>query len=574
MSHSMYQRRRWRTFATAAALTLGSLAIPAAALADGAIDPNFNGTGYHLGTPAEGIVLGGSVTRVATVVQADGKIVVGGQSASGFMTLIRYNLDGSRDASFNNGTGIVERQFRGTPNGSPQGSGATAMTQDAAGNIYVAGFGGSQSEFVARYTAAGTYTSSAVCFAPHLIDYTARGLTVRPNGTVTMVGYARDRHLAILDPTGLTPPTLYGQRATVTLPAAGESYTACGAYADQQGSAGVVVDGLTHAGVVTDATRSGRWYEGVTSIAGNSYYVVSTNGTDAALGNDAGAWVQHFGANGVLDQAFNNGTGRVSIQGANLHAVTTAADGTVLVAGEQGGAMLLARIGATGATTALSTVVVGSAGDTGQAIAVQPNGSIIVAGGASGGAGLALVRFTAGGAVDTSFGNAGQVYTSVGGNAFITAIGLNGPTIGIAGRATTADGYVSVAARYYAIGDPPPVPVVVPPVTTPPVVTPVTTPVTVVTKPGTTTTTTTTTTTVKKVAKKKLSCIVPKVTGKKLNAARRSVLAKGCKVQLKYVASKKAKNTVLTQSRKAGKKLGYRAVVKLTIADKASAVTN
>ena len=44
------------------------------------------------------------------------------------------------------------------------------------------------------------------------------------------------------------------------------------------------------------------------------------------------------------------------------------------------------------------------------------------------------------------------------------------------------------------------------------------------------------------------------------------MLAKGCKVQLKYVASKKAKNTVLTQSRKAGKKLGYRAVVKLTVA--------
>ncbi len=33
--------------------------------------------------------------------------------------------------------------------------------------------------------------------------------------------------------------------------------------------------------------------------------------------------------------------------------------------------------------------------------------------------------------------------------------------------------------------------------------------------------------------------------------------------------SKKANNTVLTQSRKAGKKLGYRAVVKLTVATKA-----
>jgi hypothetical protein len=100
-------------------------------------------------------------------------------------------------------------------------------------------------------------------------------------------------------------------------------------------------------------------------------------------------------------------------------------------------------------------------------------------------------------------------------------------------------------------------------------------------KPGTTTTggTTTTTggtkpatTTVKPKAKSKKQCIVPKVTGKKLNKARVTVYAKGCKVQVKYMASKKAKNTVLAQSRKAGKKLGYRSVVKLTVATKASAV--
>ncbi len=77
-----------------------------------------------------------------------------------------------------------------------------------------------------------------------------------------------------------------------------------------------------------------------------------------------------------------------------------------------------------------------------------------------------------------------------------------------------------------------------------------------------------TTTTVKPTAKAKKQCIVPKVTGKKLNKARTTVYAKGCKVQVKYLKSKKAKNTVLAQSRKAGKKLGYRAVVKLTVATK------
>ena len=40
-------------FATTLALTLGSLALPAAALADGQLDPTYNGTGYHVGTVAE-----------------------------------------------------------------------------------------------------------------------------------------------------------------------------------------------------------------------------------------------------------------------------------------------------------------------------------------------------------------------------------------------------------------------------------------------------------------------------------------------------------------------------------------
>ena len=48
-------------------------------------------------------------------------------------------------------------------------------------------------------------------------------------------------------------------------------------------------------------------------------------------------------------------------------------------------------------------------------------------------------------------------------------------------------------------------------------------------------------------------------------------MARGCRVKIRYLVSKKAKNTVLAQSRKAGKKLGFRTIVKLTIAKKAVA---
>ena len=63
-------------------------------------------------------------------------------------------------------------------------------------------------------------------------------------------------------------------------------------------------------------------------------------------------------------------------------------------------------------------------------------------------------------------------------------------------------------------------------------------------------------------------CRVPKVIGKKLNPARRKMLAAGCKVKVVYKKSKRPKGMVLKQSRKPGKKLVYHAVVKLTVAVK------
>ena len=203
MSHSMYRRRRWRTFATTLALTLGSLAIPAAALADGQLDPAFNGTGYHLGTVAEGTVFNNVDTRIPMIVQANGSVVIGG-SRNGFMTLARYTAAGALDTSFGVG-GFATAQFAGTPSSGPGNSGATALTQDGTGNIIAAGFGASQSMVAARFTVNGTFSAAAVCYAPHLIDYSARAVAVRPNGSVVLVGYARDRWPTQLVP--LSPPS-------------------------------------------------------------------------------------------------------------------------------------------------------------------------------------------------------------------------------------------------------------------------------------------------------------------------------------------------------------------------------
>ena len=188
----------------------GARRAPAAALADGQLDTTFNGTGVHIGTAAEDTIFSNAENRMPMIVQADGKIVTGG-SRGGAMTLVRYNVNGSIDRSFGAG-GFVTRQFGGTPASTGGNSGATAMTQDASGNIIVAGFGGSQSMVVARFAAAGVYKASAVCYAPHLIDFTARASPSGPTAaSCSWATPATVTHAAV-PTTG--PAVLYGQRAT------------------------------------------------------------------------------------------------------------------------------------------------------------------------------------------------------------------------------------------------------------------------------------------------------------------------------------------------------------------------
>jgi uncharacterized delta-60 repeat protein len=444
------------------AVACGALALPAAALADGQLDTTFNGTGVHIGTAAEGTIFSNIENRVPMVMQADGKIVIGG-SRGGAMTLVRYNVDGSIDQSFGAG-GFVTRQFSGTPAGTVGNSGAVAMTQDAAGNIIAAGFGGSQSMVVARFAGAtGAYVASAVCYAPHLIDFTARAVAVLGDGTVELAGYARDRHAAVATPG--SPVVLYGQRAHVTLPATGESLTGCGNMLPpvgglQQGSDGVVIDGLQHDGSGADPAQAGRFYDGVVALSGNGYAVASTVGPDGA------AWVQRYTAGGTLNGA------RIVVPATSLHALAVLGDGTILAAGESVDAavaanrqMTLVRISSAGAVLSAERSRVAGGNDTGQALAVLPDGRVIVGGSANlgGKTAFGLTRFTAAGARDASFGINGEWTTPFGTpaiNGYITgmAASADGSKLGVSGRLTDAAGLAAVAARYWATGQPPPTP--------------------------------------------------------------------------------------------------------------------
>ncbi len=647
MTHPIIRRRFSRAFCLTLTIAGVMLAAPAAAFADGQLDLTFNGTGAHVGSAAENTIFTNAENRIPMIVQADGRIVAGG-ARGGAMTLVRYNVNGTIDTTFGNG-GFATRQFGGTPTSTSGNSGAVAMTQDGSGNILVAGFGGSQSMVVARFTPAGIYNASAVCYAPHLIDYTARALALRPNGSIVLAGYARDRHAsAAVPPTG--PAVLYGLRAIVTLPASGNSTMACGAYNSagslSLGSAGVTIDGLNADGTGANPALSGRYYDAALALPDNRFILATTNGPDGS------AWVQRYVAGGTPDASFAGA--RVVLPASSVHALALLGDGSVMAAGETVDAavsanrhMQVARITATGTMAAWGTggfarSRVAGGNNTGQAIAVQGDGSVIVGGSANlaGKTAFALTRFGPTGARDVVFGNQGETTTPFGTpavNGYITGMALSGTMLAVAGRLTNAAGLVVTAARYYATGAPPPPP-------PPPAVS--TLGVDGISSSGArvtgtvnangtaatwwleygTTTAYGTRSAVQNLAATtndvdvgvnvtglaagtryharlvianaigttpgdsvtfvtlgstgggtvpagpvkgaKKICKVPKVVGKKLNLARKKVSAAGCKFKVVYKKSKRPKNIVLKQSRKANKKLVYRAVVKLTVSTK------
>src|SRR4029077_6774168 len=147
------------------------------------------------------------------------------------------------------------------------------------------------------------------------------------------------------------------------------------------------------------------------ALSGNRYAVASTVGPDGA------AWVQRYTSAGVADGA------RTLVPATSLHAIAALADGTLLAAGESVDAavaanrqMTLARISSAGAVLSIGRSRVAGGNDTGQAIAVLPDGRAFVGGSANlgGKTAFGLTRFTAAGVRDESFGRGGEWTTPFG----------------------------------------------------------------------------------------------------------------------------------------------------------------
>ncbi|MFB7785810.1 calcium-binding protein [Streptomyces vinaceus] len=347
---------RTGVLATALGLAL-VLALPGSALAaPGDPDPSFGPDGRVV-TQFPGYAEGHDIAR-----QADGKLVVVGLSEAGF-ALARYDADGGLDSGFA-GDGTVTSDF----GGGAHTANAVAI-QPSDGKIVVAGTtevpeegGGCCFFSVARYNTDGSLDSGFGDGGLVRVDEfggSADGadVAVQPDGKIIAAGKGGGGGFALvrLDSAGNLDPSLGGDGAVVA------GFTP----ASPQDAGGI-------------ARRMALQPDGKIVSVG---YVGNTN-------FDIG--VARYLPNGSLDPTFS------------------------------GDGMVTANFGGT---------------EFGNAVAVQPDGKIVAAG--SGAVGVALLRYNADGSPDSGFGSGGRTsvhFPGDGGGANALALQPNGKIV-IAGQA-------------------------------------------------------------------------------------------------------------------------------------------
>jgi uncharacterized delta-60 repeat protein len=377
-----------------AACLFAFLLIPSAQATPGALDPSF-GQGGKVTTP----IGPGNDSAYALALQPDGKLVAAGNTWNGSSdtALARYNPDGSLDTSFN-GNGKVTTAI------SPGDDWAAALALQPDGKIVTAGAScnGSDCDFaLARYNPDGSLDTSfhgtgEVTTAIGSGDDWATALALQPDGKIVAAGASwngsnYDIALARYTPDGSLDTSFHGT-GTLT--------TAIGPGSDSAQALVLQSDGKL-------------------VVAG-----ISSNGwnNDFALAR--------YTPDGSLDTSFH-GTGTVTtaIGPANDNAYDLALqpDGKLVAAGSSFNGsnpdFAVARYNPDGSLdtsfqgTGKVTTNFGSGDDTAYALALGPDGKLVVAGySQQSGSDYdpALARYNPDGSLDSSFNGSGKLTTAFG----------------------------------------------------------------------------------------------------------------------------------------------------------------
>jgi uncharacterized delta-60 repeat protein len=357
-----------------AACLLAVLLIPAAQATPGALDPSFGAGGKV--TTAIGAA---DAHAYALVRQPDGKLVVAGDSFNITtpslydFTLARYNPNGSLDTSFN-GTGKVTTAI-GLNNDS-----ASALALQPNGKLVAAGYSynGFNYDFaLARYNADGSLDTSldsdGIVTTPFAVyDDLAYAVAVQPDGKIIAAGRSSngsnyDFALARYNPNGSLDTSFNGT---------GKVTTAIGSDHDEAYALALQPDGKL---VAAGLSRTG-------------------SGAVFALAR--------YNPNGSLDTSFGSGgkvTTAIGIQDDAI-ALAQQPDGKLVAAGYSYNpqrVFALARYNPNGSLdtsfngTGKVTTAIGSFDDEAYALALQPDGKLVAAGFSYNGSNnvFALVRY-------------------------------------------------------------------------------------------------------------------------------------------------------------------------------------
>ena len=375
---------------TAFALTI--LAVSRCLAAPGALDSTFGGTGIVITD------LGDYFDKAyAVALQSNGKIVVAGSTFVGgtAAAVVRFNSNGTLDTSFN-GTGKSFTKVSGFTE-------VHSVVIQSDGQIVVGGKAGSAFA-VARFDTNGTLDGSfginGVMTTPFPggLSPSCHGLALQSDGKIVLAGRFSS---------GVTGIQVV-------------RYDSSGFLDSSFGNAGVLATGI-----VTSAFSIAIQPDGKILLTGGE-----SNGTNFDI------VLARYNANGTPDTSLN-GTGKVrtDVSGDDTgFDVALQPDGKIVVGGWAGanfsvspprGEFAVVRYNTNGSLdstfngTGKATVDFGSFDtDPGFAIAIQPNGKIVVVGvndyGASNGQ-LAFARFTETGQLDATFATLGKGTVDFGG---------------------------------------------------------------------------------------------------------------------------------------------------------------
>lgn len=418
----------------------------------GSLDKTF-GTGGLVRTP----VLSSNDVATAVALQADGKIVVAGYStyvtaltatisvASNYLTLVRYNTNGSPDATFgaplNSGGKITD--LPGT---------AMAVAIQSDGKILAGGTSGTGADLlIVRYTSDGQLDPTFGSGGQTAID--AGGTT----DAVTSLAVQNDGKIVIVGNKQVTTPS--GTVNSIALM--------------RLASDGTSSDSTFNSGnIVTVDSYDNSW---ATSVQIQTDGKILVAGYFKNAGGPATPLIIRYNQAGTVDSMFS-GTGAAAPsigQDARLSNIVLLPDGKILATGATTNAanntsdIVLLQFLADGSLdtafgpggTGIVSTDFSSSEESGVALATDADGKIMVAAYYRKTSGqpqtydFALFRYTRDGSLDTTFGNGfGMVHSDFGGNlndlASCMVVQREGKIV-VAGAVANSSNYDIGVARYW-----------------------------------------------------------------------------------------------------------------------------